>query len=174
MDRDTAVADFSSVSGRWRVPKRFVILDRDGTLIVERNYLSTPDQVELIPNAVEGLRAIEALGWGRLIVTNQSGINRGYFTQEVVDAVNRRLLVLLAEANARVDGIYVCPHTPAECCNCRKPETGLVLKAAVEWKFDPARSVVVGDKACDIDLGRRLGAVTILVLTGYGEEELQR
>ncbi|HVV45200.1 MAG TPA: HAD-IIIA family hydrolase [Bryobacteraceae bacterium] len=153
---------------------RFAILDRDGTVIVEKNYLADPAGVELIQNAAEGLRRLEELGWGRLIVTNQSGVNRGYFTRRTVDAIHERMLDLLAREGAAIDGIYVCPHTPEERCDCRKPESGLVLQAAADWGFDPARCVFIGDKACDVDLGRRLGGTTILVRTGYGEEELRK
>ena len=154
--------------------KRFVILDRDGTLIAEKDYLSDPADVELIENAAAGLRLFGELGFGRLIVTNQSGVGRGYFSPEAVEAVHDRLLSLLAEAGAGVDGIYVCPHAPGDECACRKPKTALVLQAAAEWGFDPARCVFIGDKASDVELGRRCGGVTILVRTGYGEEQLRQ
>ncbi len=153
--------------------KRFVILDRDGTLIVERNYLSTPDEVELLPGAAAGLRRFKELGWGRLVVTNQSGIGRGYFTSDTVHAIHARMTALLAQAGAEIDSIYVCPHTPEDHCDCRKPQTGLVLEAAADWGFKAADCVYIGDKACDIDLGRALGGLTILVLTGYGREHFE-
>ncbi|HWF09757.1 MAG TPA: HAD family hydrolase [Bryobacteraceae bacterium] len=153
--------------------RRFVILDRDGTLIVERNYLSRPEDVELIEGAAEGLRLFEESGWGRIVVTNQSGVNRGYFSREAVDAVDERMRALLAASGAKIDAIYVCPHRPDEGCDCRKPQTALLLGAAAEWDFDPARCLFVGDKACDVELGRNLGGVTMLVRTGYGEEALR-
>jgi D-glycero-D-manno-heptose 1,7-bisphosphate phosphatase len=153
--------------------KQFVILDRDGTLIVERNYLSSPDGVELLPNAAAGLRRFKELGWGRLIVTNQSGIGRGYFTWDTVSAIHAQMVALLAQCGAEIDGIYVCPHAPEDDCDCRKPKTGLVLKAAADWGFEPSECLFIGDKACDVDLGRALGGSTILVLTGYGEEQYQ-
>jgi D-glycero-D-manno-heptose 1,7-bisphosphate phosphatase len=154
-------------------PRRFVILDRDGTLIVERNYIARPDDVELIEGAVEGLTRFHKLGWGRIVVTNQSGVNRGYFNSDAVNAVHQRMKELLAWDGASVDAIYICPHRPEEGCECRKPQTALVLRAAREWGFDPARCIYVGDKASDIELGRRLGGVAILVRTGYGEGELR-
>jgi D-glycero-D-manno-heptose 1,7-bisphosphate phosphatase len=153
--------------------KRFVILDRDGTLIVERNYLGSPDGVELVANAAEALRRFKELGWGRLVVTNQSGIGRGYFTRDMVDAIHAHMIALFAQYGAEVDGIYVCPHTPEDDCDCRKPKTGLVLKAAADWGFEPSDCFFVGDKPCDVDLGRVLGGSTILVLTGYGKEHYQ-
>lgn len=140
---------------------------------MERNYLSRPEDVELIEGAAEGLRRFEELGWGRIVVTNQSGVNRGYFSRETVDAVHERLRNLLAQSGASIDGIYICPHAPEEGCDCRKPATALLRQAAAELNFDPARSVFIGDKACDVELGRKLGGVTILVRTGYGEEELR-
>jgi D-glycero-D-manno-heptose 1,7-bisphosphate phosphatase len=154
--------------------KRFVILDRDGTLIVERNYLSSPDGVELLANAAAGLRRFKELGWGRLVVTNQSGVARGYFTRDAVDAIHARMVALFARHGAEIDGIYVCPHTPEDNCGCRKPKTGMVLEAAAEWGFKPSDCIFIGDKACDVDLGRTLGGATILVLTGYGAEHLER
>jgi D-glycero-D-manno-heptose 1,7-bisphosphate phosphatase len=152
--------------------KRFAILDRDGTIIFERNYLSSPERVELLPNAAPGLRALRAMGFGLLVITNQSGIGRGYFTADKVDSIHMRLRELLAKENIILDGVYVCPHTPEAACTCRKPETGLVQRAVVDLGFNPQEAVVIGDKACDIGLGFRIGAKTILVKTGYGAEYL--
>lgn len=147
-----------------------MILDRDGTLIVERNYLSRLDGVELLPEAAVALRRFKELGWGRLIVTNQSGIGRGYFTRDTLKAIHVHMTDLFARSGAEIDGVYVCPHTPEDDCECRKPKAGLVYKAAADWGFTPSDCVFIGDKACDIELGRGLGATTILVLTGYGKE----
>lgn len=154
--------------------RRFVILDRDGTLIVERNYISRPEDVELIDGAADGLRRFEELGWGRIIITNQSGVNRGYFDIDAVNTVHERMIELLAASGASVDAIYICPHRPDENCGCRKPRTALVLRAAAEWRFDPSRCIYVGDKASDIELGRTLGGITMLVRTGYGQQELRK
>ena len=154
--------------------RKFVILDRDGTLIVERNYLSTPEGVELLPNAAAGLRHFEKLGWGRLVVTNQSGIGRGFFDLPRVMQIHARLESLLAGENASIDRFYICPHTPEDNCACRKPKVGMVERAAQEWGFHPGECIVIGDKPCEIDMGRALGATTILVRTGYGEEHLRK
>jgi histidinol-phosphate phosphatase family protein len=148
--------------------KPFAVLDRDGTLIVERNYLSKPEEVELIPGTVEGLRDLIKLGFGLVVITNQSGIGRGYFDEAQLARINRRLNNLLAREGIILAGIYYCPHTPENRCRCRKPQTGLLERAATQLEFDPRRSFVIGDKACDIDLGRNAGATTILVQTGYG------
>jgi D-glycero-D-manno-heptose 1,7-bisphosphate phosphatase len=148
--------------------RRFVVLDRDGTLIVERNYLSDPNDVELLSGVGIGLRRMRDLGLGLVIVTNQSGVGRGYFNMARLDQIHKRLTDLLRQEDVVLDGIYCCPHVPEDHCLCRKPQPGLLLRAATEHGFDPRRCVVVGDKPCDIDLGRGVGAFTILVKTGYG------
>jgi D-glycero-D-manno-heptose 1,7-bisphosphate phosphatase len=150
--------------------RRFVILDRDGTLIVERHYLSDPKQVMLLPGAAEGLRQLRRLGLGLVVVTNQSAIARGLIDAARLNAIHRRVRRLLRSAGIILDGLYWCPHHPDDGCHCRKPGVGLVQQAARELGFDPRRSFVVGDKPCDIDLGQRLGATTLLVRTGYGAQ----
>jgi phosphoheptose isomerase len=166
-----SAALFFQVS-RGLARKRFVIVDRDGTIIVEKKYLSSPDQVELLPNAAAGLKRLREMGLGIVIISNQSGVGRGYFGMNDVERVNARVSELLAEAGASVDGIYICPHTPDERCCCRKPQIGLITQAAHDFGFNPADAFVIGDKACDIDLGRHCGATTFLVETGYGREHL--
>jgi D-sedoheptulose 7-phosphate isomerase len=127
----------------------------------------------LLPGAALALRHMRTLGAGLIVVSNQSGIGRGYFDRAVVDQVHARLKELLAAEGVTLDGVYVCPHTPEDACNCRKPKPGLLLQSAVEHGFEPASCFVVGDKACDIELGRAVGATTILVRTGYGAEHLE-
>lgn len=151
-------------------PQRFVLLDRDGTIIQERHYLSDPDQVELLHGAADGLRRLSVIGLGRIVITNQSGIGRGFFDAAQLALIHRRLCDLLAQEGVYLHGIYHCPHTPADGCPCRKPKPGLVARAAVEWPFDPQRAFVIGDKPCDIELGQRIGATTFLVRTGYGAQ----
>lgn len=148
--------------------RRFVLLDRDGTINVEREYLSHPRQLALLPGAAAGLRAMREMGLGLVVVTNQSGIARGYFDQAQLGRIHDRLHELLGAAGVELDGIYVCPHGPNDGCPCRKPREGLVLTAARELGFDPRTAFVIGDKAGDIELGRRVGAHTLLVRTGYG------
>ncbi len=148
--------------------RRFVALDRDGTLNVERQYLSSPDQVELLHGAGAGLRTMRELGLGLVIVTNQSAVGRGYFDMARLEEIHGRLRQLLLAEGVELDGIYICPHTPEDECVCRKPLPGLLLQASRELGFDPAGALVIGDKPCDIELGRGLGATTILVRTGYG------
>lgn len=150
-------------------PRRaYVILDRDGTLIVERNYLSDPNQVDLLRGTLAGLARMSAIGLGLIVVTNQSGIARGYFDHAMLGRINKRMESLLAEGGVVLDGIFVCPHHPDDGCSCRKPRPGLALQAAARFGFDPAGSFVIGDKGSDLELGRRIGAYTILVTSGYG------
>jgi D-glycero-D-manno-heptose 1,7-bisphosphate phosphatase len=148
--------------------RQFVVLDRDGTVIAERNYLSSPDQVELLPGAAAGLRRLQERGFGLVIVTNQSGIGRGYYDEAALTCIHNRLQTLLSAHGVQLDGIYHCPHVPEDDCACRKPRTGLLEKAAADLDFVPSEAIVIGDKPCDIDLGRAVGAATILVRTGYG------
>lgn len=150
--------------------RRFVILDRDGTIIVERHYLCDPRQVELLPGAADGLRRLQRLGLGLVVITNQSAVGRGFIEQTHLDLIHQRLYQLLAAEGVRLDGLYVCPHLPEAGCPCRKPRTGLVELAAKELNFRPQASFVIGDQACDIELGRRVKATTMLVRTGYGAQ----
>lgn len=154
--------------------RRFVLIDRDGTLNIERHYISDPDLVELYPGAGAALRKLNGLGFGLVVVTNQSGVAKGLITPAQLEAVHARLGDLLAAEGVVLDGIYVCPHGPDEDCPCRKPRPGLITKASAELGFDPARAFLVGDKGIDIDLGRNVGAQTILVRTGYGAETEQK
>lgn len=150
--------------------RRFVLIDRDGTLNVEKHYLSDPDQLELYPGAAAAVRRLNRLGLGVVVVTNQSGIARGYFDLARLDQIHRRLIELLAAEDAHLDGIYLCPHGPGEDCACRKPRPGMVEQAVADHRFDPARAFVVGDKEVDVELGHGVGAVGILVRTGHGQE----
>jgi D-glycero-D-manno-heptose 1,7-bisphosphate phosphatase len=148
--------------------RRFVVLDRDGTIIVERNYLSDPRQVELISGAASGLRQLREMGLGLVVITNQSAVGRGFFEEARLDLIHQRLKELLVAEGVHLDGIYVCPHRPEEDCLCRKPRPGLLELAAQGLDFDPQACFVIGDKVCDIELGQTVGATTFLVRTGYG------
>jgi D-glycero-D-manno-heptose 1,7-bisphosphate phosphatase len=151
------------------MPKRFALLDRDGTLIKEKNYLCDPDQVELIPGAAAALKRLQNGGWGICLVTNQSGIARGYFDLEQLQRVHRRIADELALYDVVLDGIYICPHSPQDACNCRKPSPGMIDQAIAVHGFDPRQAWVIGDKEVDIGLGHAVGAKSILVRTGYGK-----
>ena len=151
--------------------KRYVLLDRDGTVILDKHYLHDPEGVELLPMAVEGLRRLQGLGFGLAVLTNQSGVGRGYYAESTVHACNERMVELLKAEGVTLDGIFFCPHEPEAGCDCRKPRPGLMLKAAEELSFDPAQGFMIGDKSADMGLGRATGATTILVRTGKGAEQ---
>ena len=151
--------------------RRYVLLDRDGTIIVEKEYLSDPAGVELLPGAAEGMRRMQRKGWGLVIVTNQSGIGRGYYSEKAYRRVTDRLRELLAAEGIAVSGIYHCPHAPEDNCRCRKPDTGMAQQAAADLAFTLENTVVIGDKPVDVELGRAIGArMSILVRTGYGRK----
>lgn len=151
--------------------RRFVLLDRDGTINEEVGYVLAPDQMRLLPGAAEAIGDLRALGLGVLVVTNQSPVARGWITEAELAAIHDRLRALLRETGADVDAIVHCPHAPDGGCACRKPRTGMVDLAAADLGFDPTDAFVVGDHAKDMALGRALGARTILVLTGHGRDE---
>jgi D-glycero-D-manno-heptose 1,7-bisphosphate phosphatase len=138
-------------------------LDRDGTIVRDRHYLGDPDGLELLPNAVAGLRRLRELGYRLVVVTNQSGVARGYFELDAVERVNERLRDLLAEQGIELDGIYVCPHGPDDGCSCRKPAPGLILTAADELGLDLGRSVTIGDREPDVGAGRNAGTLTVAI-----------
>jgi D-glycero-D-manno-heptose 1,7-bisphosphate phosphatase len=145
---------------------RVVLLDRDGTVVIDRGYLADPSGLEFEPGAAEGLRLLHASGHRLLIVTNQSGVGRGYFPLERLLAMNARLHAMAQAAGAPLEAIYYCPHAPEEACDCRKPAQGLMRLASAELHFDPRTAVVIGDRDSDVEFGRRAGATTILLDAG--------
>ena len=149
-----------------------VLLDRDGTIIFEKNYLSDPDMVELERDAVEGLRSLSEQGFVLVVVSNQSGIGRGYFGIEAAEAVNRRVDQLLRAEGVAIAGWYICPHSADEACACRKPMPGMALEAAADLGIDLTRSFVIGDKRSDAELAHAVGAIGILVTTGHGDGDV--
>jgi D-glycero-D-manno-heptose 1,7-bisphosphate phosphatase len=148
------------------------LLDRDGTIIEDRHYLADPAGVALLPGTAAALRAMQAVGIRLVVVSNQSGVGRGRITPEQLDAVTGQFDTCLKEAGVSLAGIYICPHTDADRCDCRKPAPGLALRAARELELDLDTAVVVGDKAADLGLGVSLGVPTFLVLTGEGRTTL--
>lgn len=137
---------------------------------MERHYLSEVAEVALIPGVGSSLRSLSQLGLGLVIVTNQSGIGRGYFDLERLEQIHQRLVALLEAEGVHLDGLYFCPHLPEKGCHCRKPEPGMLEQAVAEIGLDTKASFVVGDNWVDIELGRRVGATTLLVHTGYGAQ----
>jgi D-glycero-D-manno-heptose 1,7-bisphosphate phosphatase len=143
--------------------ERTVILDRDGTIVIDRGYLSDPDGLEFLPHAAEGLRWFHDHGYRLVVITNQSGVGRGLFPIERVYAMNERLELMVEAIGARLAAIYFCPHAPDAACDCRKPAQGLFVRAATELQFDPQSTIVIGDKLSDVEFGTRAGAMTILI-----------
>ena len=148
--------------------RRFVLIDRDGTINVEKHYLSDPDQVELYPGVAAAIRRLNQLNMGVAVITNQSGVARGYFDLARLEQIHTRLYALLESEGAAIDGIYICPHGPDDDCDCRKPLPGMVDQAVADHHFDPARAFMIGDKEVDVELGQAVGAETFLVRTGHG------
>jgi D-glycero-D-manno-heptose 1,7-bisphosphate phosphatase len=143
--------------------RRAAFLDRDGTLMVDHGYVGRAEAVELLPDVGRGLRLLSQQGFALVVVTNQSGVDRGYFTLDDVEAVNTRLSEMLLSEDVELAGFYVCPHGPAAGCDCRKPRAGLAYAAAAEHDLDPRGSIVIGDKESDVELGLAIGARTILL-----------
>jgi D-glycero-D-manno-heptose 1,7-bisphosphate phosphatase len=156
-------------------PRPAVFIDRDGTLTEEVGYVNHPSRLRLLPQSGVAVRRLNQAGIAVVVVTNQAGIARGYFSPEVLAAVNAALVSLLKDEGAHLDGVYVCPHHPTEgeapyrlVCDCRKPKPGLLLRAASDLGLDLGRSTLVGDKGSDLVAARAVGARAVLVLTGYG------
>ena len=156
-------------SGRAAAPGRALFLDRDGTLIRLVNYLCRADEVAPIPGAFESLAQTRRAGFRVVIVTNQSGIGRGYYGWEAFAAVQERVMALAEAAGGRIDGVYACPALPGSGAVCRKPAPGMILAAADDLGIDLGASWIVGDSASDLEAGRRAGlARGWLVPTGCG------
>ncbi len=146
-------------------------LDRDGVIVVETDYLGNPDEVEIIAGTSAALKMMRQAGYLIVVVSNQSGVARGYYDEVAVKAVNGRIAGLLAAEGAKVDAFYHCPHHPdfSGVCNCRKPEPGMLLQAAAELDIDIGQSYMIGDKLSDVAAGRRAGcADSLLLRTGHG------
>lgn len=160
--------------------EKAVFLDRDGTIIVEQDYLDDPQKVELLPGAARAVSELSSSGFQIVIVSNQSGVARGYFSMETVEAVNRKMLALLAQQGAGIDAVYICPHHPkgavsqfAVNCDCRKPAIGMALKAQKELGLLLSESYMIGDKNSDVLFGEGFGAkASYIVRTGHGKEEI--
>jgi len=155
-----------------------VFLDRDGTINEEMGYINHIDRFVLMPGAAAAIRSINESDLKAVVVTNQSGVARGYFPKELIDQVHQKMSDLLQKEGAFLDGIYTCTHAPSSKgesggCGCRKPKIGLMKQAAQELNLDLEKSYVVGDRYKDMEMARNAGAKAILVLTGYGRGELE-
>jgi D-glycero-D-manno-heptose 1,7-bisphosphate phosphatase len=157
-----------------------VFLDRDGTINEEVDFVRTPEELVLIPGAAAAIRRLNEAGLVTCVISNQSGVARGFYTEEDLIGIHAKLERDLAAAGARIDRIYYCPHHPTKgsppydvACACRKPAPGMLLQGSREFGADLARSFVVGDRDVDIQVARAVGAHSVLVRTGYGLRTLE-
>ena len=149
-----------------------VFLDRDGTIAEEVGYLNHVSRFRLLPGVAGAIRQLNQALLPVIVVTNQSGVGRGYFPESVVSEVHERMRAELLAEGATLDGVYYCPHVSADGCECRKPKTGMLERAARELNLDLKKSFVVGDRYGDIETANIAGAHSVMVRTGYGEGEL--
>ncbi len=149
-----------------------VFIDRDGVICENRDdHVKSWDEFKFVPGAAEALAALTASGHRIFVVTNQAIVGRGMVKREVVDEIHRRMLDVLRAAGAVVEAVLICPHSPEDACECRKPAEGLLLEAAKTYGVDLRSSWMIGDAESDVVAGRRAGCETILVLTGRGAEQ---
>ena len=157
-----------------------VFIDRDGTINEQMGYINHVSRFRLIPGTSEAIRLLNTHGCFAIVVTNQSGVGRGYFPVQLVYDVHEQMKSLLAKEGAAVDGTYFCPHHPngsvrefAIECDCRKPKTGLIKRACEDFEIDMDFSYVVGDRCSDIEMAERAGLKGVLVKTGYGRGDIE-
>jgi D-glycero-D-manno-heptose 1,7-bisphosphate phosphatase len=150
-----------------------VFLDRDGTIAEEVGYLNHISRFRMFPFAAQAIMQLNRAGFPVIVITNQSGVARGYFPESLITAVHDLMTTQLAKQGAHVDALYYCPHRGDDACACRKPRPGLLEQAARDHGLDLRRSFVVGDRHGDVELAHGVGARAILVRTGYGAGELQ-
>jgi D-glycero-D-manno-heptose 1,7-bisphosphate phosphatase len=155
-----------------------IFLDRDGTINEEMGYINHPDRFIVFPFVPEAIRTFNALNFKVVIISNQSGVARGYFSEKLLKTIHQKLRKDLATKNAKIDAIYYCPHHPTEGiekyridCTCRKPKPGMVLKAVEDLGIDLSKSYMIGDRFRDIQFAQKLGLISAMVLTGYGKGE---
>lgn len=158
--------------------KRAVFIDRDGTISEEVGYINHPSRFRVFPYAAAAIKLLNDADWLAVVLTNQAGVARGYFTEDMIRTVHDRLELDLKKEGARLDAIYYCAHHPSvgeppyRCdCDCRKPKPGLILRAAQELDIDLRQSWMIGDRYSDIELARNAGVNSAFVLSGYGRGE---
>ncbi|MBW2987580.1 D-glycero-beta-D-manno-heptose 1,7-bisphosphate 7-phosphatase [Candidatus Woesearchaeota archaeon] len=157
---------------------RAVFLDRDGTINIDTGYVHKAEEFEFIPGALEALEELSKTDFKIIVITSQSGIGRGYYTEADFHRLTDYMRSVMNDRDIRLDGVYFCPHHSEKAigkykivCDCRKPKIGLIEKAAAEHDIDLSRSYVIGDKTADIEMGRRAGCKSILVKTGKAGED---
>jgi histidinol-phosphate phosphatase family protein len=151
-----------------------VFVDRDGTINVNVEYLDNPEGFQMYPGVAEGIKLLNEHGFLVIVVTNQSGIARGYYTKETLDKIHERMISELKEKGAKIDGLYFCPHHPDDNCDCRKPKTGMLEMAFAEYDVDALKSFIIGDRMIDVEAGYKLKLKTILVPERIEQVKLER
>lgn len=160
-----------------------VFIDRDGTISEEIGYVNHPSRFRVFPYSAEAIKLLNDSGWLAILITNQAGVARGYFSEDIITAVHNQLRGHLENGSARLDAVYYCAHHPSVGeppyrfdCDCRKPKTGLIDRAAQDFEIDVAASWMIGDRYGDVELARNAGLHSAFVLSGYGlgEWEYQR
>ncbi|MBN1621167.1 MAG: HAD family hydrolase [Endomicrobiales bacterium] len=151
-----------------------VFLDRDGTIIRERHYLRKVKDIRILSGTVESLSLLRKAGYKLILVTNQSGIGRGYLTKKKLALIHTHLKKLLKKKGVYLDALYYCPHAPGDNCSCRKPKLGMVKLAQKRLNIDLKKSFTIGDHVNDFLLGQNMGGTGIFLLTGHGKEELEK
>ena len=161
--------------------KRAVFLDRDGTINVEVQYLGNPADFQFIPGVPWALRRLKGAGFLLVVVTNQSGIGRGYYDEAALESIHEQMHADLAGFGVSIDACYFCPHHPDHAtgnyrkeCDCRKPLPGMLQQAAEDLDIDLSRSYMIGDKLADVEAGINAGCTPLMVLTGYGSSHAER
>lgn len=155
-----------------------VFLDRDGTIIEDTGYISSPEQVKFLPGSIAAIKQLKDAGYKIIIISNQSGVARGLISEDMLQTIEKLIHRQILNGGAHVDSSYYCPHHPEhgsypyrQACECRKPHTGLIKKAVKDHDIDLSRSIMVGDHATDIETARRAGIKSVFVMTGHGPEE---
>lgn len=147
-----------------------VFLDRDGTINVDKEYVHKVKDLEFIPGVLEALAKLAKMEYRIIIITSQSGIGRGYYTQNDYEIFTNNMLNKIKRYGGRIDAVYFCPHHPNAGCECRKPKPKMILDAAKDFNIKLSKSYMIGDKKADVEMGRNAGCKTISVMTGKGEK----
>ena len=158
-----------------------IFMDRDGTIVEDVGYMNSPDQIRFIPGSIEAIKMLYQAGYKVVVITNQAGVARGLVTEDMLQTIDKTMHKWILNGGAHLDGIYYCPHHPEhgvypykQTCECRKPHPGLIKRAKRDLEIDLTQSFMIGDKATDVEAGKRVGIKTVFVLSGHGNEEKSR
>jgi len=142
---------------------RAVFIDRDGTININYGYINNPNDFKMYPSVAKGIKLLQENGFKIIIITNQSGIARGHFSEKTLEEIHKKMKKDLSKEDAMVDAIYYCPHHPDEKCNCRKPNPGMLEKAIKDFDIDIEKSFIIGDRMLDVEVGKKVGCKTVLI-----------